>query len=159
MAFDGLSIFFGVPIVDCNHRNGEHRFNTDPKMGSFKSKCVKNATVKNKPSEPLETDLAFEVSEVGASRRPKSSMVNPELKEAIEKGRKEIRDAQEKLNSSLTTPIVDSEARVKFISHFKNAREGTSIYHVVRECQNFGQYCPPPNLATWWFEHAPLANI
>ena len=117
-----------MPIVDCNHRNGEHRFNTDPKMGSFKSKCVKNATVKNKPSEPLETletDLAFEVSEVGASRRPKSSMVNHnELKEAIEKGRKEIRDAQEKLNSSLTTPIVNSaqnsaEARVKLISHFK----------------------------------------
>ena len=113
-----------MPIVDCNHRNGEHRFNTDPKMGSFKSKCVKNATVKNKPSEPIETDLAFEVSEVGASRRPKSSMVNHnELKEAIEKGRKEIRDAQEKLNSSLTTPIVNSaqnsaEARVNLISHF-----------------------------------------
>ena len=144
MAFDGLSIFFGVPIVDCNHRNGEHRFNTDPKMGSFKSKCVKNATVKNKPSEPLETDLAFEVSEVGASRRPKSSMVNPELKEAIEKGRKEIRDAQEKLNSSLTTPIVDSEARVKFISHFKNARGDIHIPRGLRMTEFWAILTSPP---------------
>ena len=37
---------------------------------------------------------------------------NDELKRVIEAGRKEIKDAQDKLNSSLTTPIVESEAKV-----------------------------------------------
>ena len=37
---------------------------------------------------------------------------NEELKKVIEDGRREIKETQEKLNSSLTTPIVDSEAKV-----------------------------------------------
>ena len=37
---------------------------------------------------------------------------NDKLKEIMNKGRQEIKDAQEKLNSSLTIPIVDAEAKV-----------------------------------------------
>ena len=37
---------------------------------------------------------------------------NEKLKEIMNKGRQEIKDAQEKLNSSLTIPIVDAEAKV-----------------------------------------------
>ena len=37
---------------------------------------------------------------------------NEKLKEIMHKGRQEIKDAQEKLNSSLTIPIVDAEAKV-----------------------------------------------
>ena len=37
---------------------------------------------------------------------------NEKLKELMNKGRQEIKDAQEKLNSSLTIPIVDAEAKV-----------------------------------------------
>ena len=35
-----------------------------------------------------------------------------ELQQVITKGRKEIKQAQEKLNSSLTTPLADAEVRV-----------------------------------------------
>ena len=37
---------------------------------------------------------------------------NEKLKEIMNKGRQEIKEAQEKLNSSLTIPIVDAEAKV-----------------------------------------------
>ena len=37
---------------------------------------------------------------------------NEKLKEIMDKGRQEIKDAQEKLNSSLTIPITDAEAKV-----------------------------------------------
>ena len=37
---------------------------------------------------------------------------NEKLKDIMNKGRQEIKDAQEKLNSSLTIPIVDAEAKV-----------------------------------------------
>ena len=38
--------------------------------------------------------------------------MNPELKQAMKDGRTEIAKAQEKLNSSLSTPIVDQEKKV-----------------------------------------------
>ena len=37
---------------------------------------------------------------------------NEKLKDIMNKGRQEIKEAQEKLNSSLTIPIVDAEANV-----------------------------------------------
>ena len=37
---------------------------------------------------------------------------NETLKEIMNKGRQEIKEAQDKLNSSLTIPIVDAEAKV-----------------------------------------------
>ena len=37
---------------------------------------------------------------------------NEKLKEIMDKGRQEIKEAQEKLNSSLTIPITDAEAKV-----------------------------------------------
>ena len=63
-------------------------------------------------SEPPEDTLdeAFEVDPVGASA--KDMTVNEELRRVIEDGRREIKEAQDKLNSSLTTPIVESEAKV-----------------------------------------------
>ena len=60
------------------------------------------------PDEPL--DGALEVDPVGAGA--KDMTVNEELRRVIEDGRREIKEAQEKLNSSLTTPIVESEAKV-----------------------------------------------
>ena len=58
-----------------------------------------------------ELDAAVDVDPVGASA--KDMTVNEELRRVIEDGRREIKEAQEKLNSSLTTPIVESEAKVK----------------------------------------------
>ena len=55
-------------------------------------------------------DKAIEVGEVGGGSN--MTVHNEELKRCIEEGRKEIKDAQEKLNSSLTTPISESEAKV-----------------------------------------------
>ena len=111
LAFTGLSnSYTSWPLsgVDFDHRNGEkgQGYVLDP-MGS---KCGKSAAViKNEPFEPL--DSALEVGEVGA--RPKTSMTNnKELKEVIQQGRREIKEAQDKLNSSLTTPIAESEAKV-----------------------------------------------
>ena len=111
LAFTGLSnLYNSWPLsgVDFDHRNGEkgQGYVFDP-MGS---KCGKSAAViKNEPFEPL--DSASEVGEVGA--RPKTSMTNnKELKEVIQQGRREIKEAQDKLNSSLTTPIAESEAKV-----------------------------------------------
>jgi len=60
------------------------------------------------PDEPI--DGALEVDPVGAGA--KDMTVNEELRRVIEDGRREIKEAQEKLNSSLTTPIVESEAKV-----------------------------------------------
>eukprot|EP00093_Oithona_nana_P015211 15211.XXX_1475098_1475639_1 [CDS] Oithona nana genome sequencing. len=59
-------------------------------------------------SEP--PDEALEVDPVGGGA--KDMTVNEELRRVIEDGRREIKEAQEKLNSSLTTPIVESEAKV-----------------------------------------------
>ena len=58
-------------------------------------------------SNQFEPDKAIEVGEVGGM-----TVNNEELRRVIEEGRKEIKDAQEKLNSSLTTPITESEAKV-----------------------------------------------
>ena len=55
----------------------------------------------------FEPDKAIEVGDVGGM-----TVNNEELRRVIEEGRKEIKDAQEKLNSSLTTPITESEAKV-----------------------------------------------
>jgi len=60
------------------------------------------------PDEPI--DGALEVDPVGAGA--KDMTVNEELRRVIEDGRREIKEAQDKLNSSLTTPIVESEAKV-----------------------------------------------
>ena len=54
-------------------------------------------------------DKALEIGDVGGG---KMTVNNDELKRVIEEGRKEIKEAQEKLNSSLTTPISESEAKV-----------------------------------------------
>lgn len=54
-------------------------------------------------------EVADNVAEVGGSR----DMPNhEELHKVMKEGRNEIKKAQEKLSSSLTTPIVDSEAKV-----------------------------------------------
>ena len=58
-------------------------------------------------SNQFEPDKAVEVDDVGGM-----TVNNEELRRVIEEGRKEIKDAQEKLNSSLTTPITESEAKV-----------------------------------------------
>ena len=58
-------------------------------------------------SNQFEPDKAIEVGDVGGM-----TVNNEELRRVIEEGRKEIKDAQEKLNSSLTTPITESEAKV-----------------------------------------------
>ena len=55
-------------------------------------------------------DKAVEVGDVGGGSE--MTVHNEELKRCIEEGRKEIKEAQEKLNSSLTTPISESEAKV-----------------------------------------------
>ena len=55
-------------------------------------------------------DKALEIGDVGGGG--KMTVNNDELKRVIEEGRKEIKEAQEKLNSSLTTPISESEAKV-----------------------------------------------
>ena len=55
-------------------------------------------------------DQAVEVPEVGTGALIMGN--NEDLKRVIEAGRREIKETQEKLNSSLTTPIVDSEAKV-----------------------------------------------
>ena len=57
----------------------------------------------------LNPDKALEIGDVGGG---KMTVNNDELKRVIEEGRKEIKEAQEKLNSSLTTPISESEAKV-----------------------------------------------
>ena len=88
-------------------------------MGSIKSKCGKNAAavedVKEEPSG-IETDTAFEATEVGGARNMGVN-TNGELKKVMAEGRKEIKDTQEKLNSSLTTPVLSdhngAEARVR----------------------------------------------
>ena len=64
------------------------------------------------PDEPI--DGALEVDPVGAGA--KDMTVNEELRRVIEDGRREIKEAQEKLNSSLTTPIVESEAKVCYVA-------------------------------------------
>ncbi len=56
-------------------------------------------------------DQAVEIGDVGG--RGNMTVQNDELKKVIEQGRKEIKETQEKLNSSLTTPIVESEAKVR----------------------------------------------
>merc|ERR1712037_177256 len=58
-------------------------------------------------SNQFEPDQAIEVGDVGGM-----TVNNEELRRVIEEGRKEIKDAQKKLNSSLTTPITESEAKV-----------------------------------------------
>ena len=88
-------------------------------MGSIKSKCGKNAAavedVKEQPSG-IETDTASEATEVGGARNMGVN-TNGELKKVMAEGRKEIKDAHEKLNSSLTTPVLSdhngAEARVR----------------------------------------------
>ena len=79
-------------------------------MGSVFAKCHKNAEVEAFKGHGLEAvDEAVEVGDVGGTMTVHNT---EELKKVIEKGRTEIKEAQEKLNSSLTTPIVDSEAKV-----------------------------------------------
>ena len=96
-------------------------------MGSFTSKGNKSAEIceagsgKNLVKTPVISlqnasgefedfveDEAVEVGEVGGG----GAMTNEQLKKVIQEGRREIKETQEKFNSSLTTPIVDSEAKV-----------------------------------------------
>ena len=78
-----------------------------------KKDIIPSLIVTQAGSEPPEevVDAALEVDPVGASA--KDMTVNEELRRVIEDGRREIKEAQDKLNSSLTTPIVESEAKVK----------------------------------------------
>ena len=85
-----------------------------------KKDIIPSLIVTQAGSEPPEEvvdgglDAALEVDPVGASA--KDMTVNEELRRVIEDGRREIKEAQEKLNSSLTTPIVESEAKVKILT-------------------------------------------
>ena len=76
-------------------------------------------------SNQFEPDQAVEVDDVGGM-----TVNNEELRRVIEEGRKEIKDAQEKLNSSLTTPITESEAKVDTKYHITNLESGINV--VVR---------------------------
>lgn len=84
-------------------------------------------------SEP--PDEALEVDPVGGGA--KDMTVNEELRRVIEDGRREIKEAQEKLNSSLTTPIVESEAKVRNCYVTKNHKSlfvsflHTSIFDAI----------------------------
>ena len=76
-------------------------------------------------SEP--PDEALEVDPVGGGA--KDMTVNEELRRVIEDGRREIKEAQEKLNSSLTTPIVESEAKVRNCYVTKNHKSLFCFLH------------------------------
>ena len=98
-------------------------------MGTISSKGRKKAIIfEHDPTTVNSVDRAVEVeaAEVGASNM---TVHNEELKRVIEEGRKEIKEAQEKLNSSLTTPIVDSEAKV--MRYFKILSTQLSYIAVV----------------------------
>ena len=71
-------------------------------------------------SNQFEPDKAIEVGDVGGM-----TVNNEELRRVIEEGRKEIKEAQEKLNSSLTTPITESEAKV----NTKISEEYTAVHN------------------------------
>ena len=93
-------------------------------MGSVLAKCHKgHHEVEAAPDEGV--DEAVEVEVVGGM-----TVNNGELKKVIEKGRTEIKEAQEKLNSSLTTPIVHSEAKVRVYSE-KSDRGGLLLFEVI----------------------------
>ena len=88
-------------------------------MGSIKSKCGKNAAaVEDVNEEGGGIDTVSEATEVGGARNMGVN-TNGELKKVMAEGRKEIKDAHEKLNSSLTTPVLSdhngAEARVRYI--------------------------------------------
>ena len=87
------------------------------------------------PDEPL--DGALEVDPVGAGA--KDMTVNEELRRVIEDGRREIKEAQEKLNSSLTTPIVESEAKVRkqnrYFALLSCARQFPSV-NLMHQCMH-----------------------
>jgi hypothetical protein len=57
-------------------------------------------------------EVAIDVADVGGARHNNMVINNKDLQKVIRTGRDEIKQAQHKLNSSLTTPIVDSEAKV-----------------------------------------------
>ena len=89
-------------------------------MGSIKSKCGKNAAaVEDVSKEEGGIDTVSEATEVGGARNMGVN-TNGQLKKVMAEGRKEIKDAHEKLNSSLTTPVLSdhngAEARVRHIS-------------------------------------------
>ena len=88
-------------------------------MGVISSKGRKKAIIfEHDPTaaavNSVDRAVEVEAAEVGASNM---TVHNEELKRVIEEGRKEIKEAQEKLNSSLTTPIVDSEAKVIILKY------------------------------------------
>ena len=86
---------------------------------------------------PFEADEALEVDPVGAGA--KDMTVNEELRRVIEDGRREIKEAQEKLNSSLTTPIVESEAKVRkqnrYFALLSCARQFPSV-NLMHQCMH-----------------------
>ncbi len=61
-------------------------------------------------------DEAVEAAEVGAMKVRRGSSCE-DLRRVIKEGRREIKLAQEKLSSSLTTPIAESEAKVSIVLH------------------------------------------
>ena len=87
-------------------------------MGSIKSKCGKNAAAVEDVNEEEGggIDTVSEATEVGGARNMGVN-TNGQLKKVMAEGRKEIKDAHEKLNSSLTTPVLSdqngAEARVR----------------------------------------------
>ena len=96
-------------------------------MGSIKSKCGKNAAaVEDVNEEGGGIDTVSEATEVGGARNMGVN-TNGELKKVMAEGRKEIKDAHEKLNSSLTTPVLSdhngAEARVRYIKIIGNITE------------------------------------
>ena len=97
-------------------------------MGSIKSKCGKNAAaVEDVNEEGGGIDTVSEATEVGGARNTMGVNTNGELKKVMAEGRKEIKDAHEKLNSSLTTPVLSdhngAEARVRYIKIIGNIME------------------------------------
>lgn len=71
---------------------------------------VINCDPPNPPAQIVSNlDEASEAEFVGGGNM---TVHSEELKRVIEEGRREIKETQEKLNSSLTTPIVEAEAKV-----------------------------------------------
>ena len=83
--------------------------NKQNKMNMFEKASGKCNKLQQNPVSG-DPDKAIEVGEVGGGSN--MTVHNEELKRCIEEGRKEIKEAQEKLNSSLTTPLSESEAKV-----------------------------------------------
>ena len=65
----------------------------------------------------------FVVDELGQCVEEVGAGGNERLREIMRKGKQEIKESQEKLNSSLTIPIVDAEAKVLETEVWLNERK------------------------------------